>query len=154
MEYGCGIGVGSYLLARSAHLFRASDVSQAHVEYASCLYPDLLFTQHDLITGPLDGSFEIAVAVELIEHIEEDETALRNLLDSPEVWLSTPNRRAPGMGQERPNNSFHVREYGPDELIEKMRPFLRDRAVTLHEPKTFDVLSTDTKCTPVVYHVH
>ena len=154
VEYGCGIGVGSCLLARLARGFRASDVSQEHIEYASCLYPDLFFVQHDLVTGPLDGPFKIAVAIELIEHIEDDETALRALLTSPEVWLSTPNRQAPGMGRERPNNRFHVREYTPDELIETMHPFLRGRDVVLHEPETFAELNTDTTCTPVVYHVH
>lgn len=153
VEYGCGIGVGSYLLACSAHLFLASDVSQVHIKYASCLYPDLFFVQHDLVTRPLKSEFDVAIAVELIEHIEEDETALRNLLSSSEVWLSTPNRLALGMGMSKPNNSFHVREYTPTELIEKMQPFLCNRAVTLCDPISFEPLGIGTKITPVVYHI-
>lgn len=154
VEYGCGIGVGSYLLARSARSLAASDMLPTHVEYARCLYPDLAFVCHDLQDGPLAGGADAAVAVEVIEHIENDEAALRHLLISPEVWLSTPNRQASGMGRDRPNNRYHVREYTPDELIERMGPFLRGRAVVLHEPETFAELNTDTTCTPVVYHVH
>ena len=153
VEYGCGIGVGTAVLAcRAAHVL-GSDLRPQHVAYASGLYPGLRFETWNLAAdGPLDAS-AIAVAVEVIEHIEDDEAALRHLLDSPEAWLSTPNRQAPGMGQSRPVNAFHVREYIPSELIEKMQPFLRGRRITLHEPKTFEELSPDTTCSPVVYHV-
>lgn len=160
-EWGCGIGVGSIILKEEATKFVASDISERHIAYARKLYPEIKFCISDLSvefnTFSIESAFlclkDVAIAVELIEHIEDDEAALRNLLSSSEVWLSTPNRLAPGMGMNKPNNSFHVREYIPLELIEKIQPFLRDRVVTLYNPISFKQLEIDTVVSPVVYHI-
>ncbi len=153
IEYGCGIGIGSIVLAQVTEKLLSTDILKKHIGYAESLYPHLDFLQADLVHDIFSVEYEVAVAVELIEHIEHDEVALRNLLSSSEVWMSTPNKLAPGMGENKPNNSFHVREYTPTELIKKMQPFLRDRVVTLYDPISFKPLGIETEVTPVVYYI-
>lgn len=62
--------------------------------------PDVSLAQHDIREGPLDGTFDLVVASELLEHVEEPGAVLRSLLgllgDDGRIFLNVPvNSPAP-----------------------------------------------------------
>jgi ubiquinone/menaquinone biosynthesis C-methylase UbiE len=65
-----------------------------------------------------DGSFDLYVSFETLEHVEEDEALVREarrvLAPGGALLCSTPNRDflSPGLTlRDRPRNPYHVREY-------------------------------------------
>ncbi|MDB4786232.1 class I SAM-dependent methyltransferase [bacterium] len=117
LEAGSGNGIGTALLER--HLqgkVTGSDKLTDNIEFSKCIYPWIPFLHWD-INKPLKHkySYDIAVAIEVFEHVDNPQVAMKNLLDScdKELWLSTPN----GKGKERPpSNPYHVQEYTTQEI--------------------------------------
>src|SRR5512142_3417824 len=100
LDVACGEGYGSALLARSAARVTGVDVSQAAVAHARRTYAGLAnleFVQASCTRLPLaDGSIDLAVSFETLEHIAEqaqfmDELA-RVLAPSGVLVLSCPNK--------------------------------------------------------------
>jgi len=147
VEAGCGIGVGAAMMNQTARSVHGSDKSERNVRFARCVYPWLSFFVWDITKNKV-GPYEVVVAVEVIEHVNDIERAVHNLRDSAvhEIWISTPN------GTNKPlvpENPLHVREYTPEEICLWMRPY----DVTIHHPDTWEILNTDTDVDPLVYHV-
>jgi len=116
LEVGCGAGIGTAILNRKASLISGTDKNPSNVKFAQELYPWINFYTWDIAT-PISERYPIIVAVEVLEHIEDVETAFRNLIDAAtkEVWFSMPN----GKGKKKPpENPYHVREYTINEMID------------------------------------
>jgi SAM-dependent methyltransferase len=119
LDAGCGSGYGAAKLAQEAREILAIDVSQEAVDEARQQYPaaNLRFECADCLDIPAaDGSFDLVVAFEIIEHLSDWRRFLqqvrRILAPDGQFVVSTPNRlyyaeaRA-GLGP----NPFHVHEF-------------------------------------------
>src|ERR1019366_3972712 len=131
LDAGCGAGYGSAELADVAESVTAIDIAPEAVEYARAHYalPNLAFEQASCIELPFaDGAFDLVVAFEVIEHLENWRGFLqevrRVLAPSGQLIVSTPNRlyytesRGPHGA-----NPFHVHEFDFDEFTRELREF-------------------------------
>lgn len=114
LDVACGVGYGSKLLAEThptAHI-QGIDLSAAAIDFARQHHPapNLRYTVGSALELPFeDGSFDLVVAFEFIEHIEAQlpflEGARRVLAPGGILVVSTPNR-VMSVGR----NPFHVHE--------------------------------------------
>jgi SAM-dependent methyltransferase len=137
IDAACGTGYGCrILLDRGARQVDGFDLSQEAVEAAKRGRKDarLHFEVADVTHLPVpDGSYDVFVALETIEHIEDDRAflaeAVRVLKPGGRFICSTPNRAITNPGAaigDRPFNPYHVREYTAPELEALLRLFFRE----------------------------
>jgi SAM-dependent methyltransferase len=119
LDAGCGAGYGSAELAEAAHSVVGVDVAPEAIAFATDHYqlPNLRFEQASCTALPFsDGSFELVVAFEVIEHLADWRTFLtevrRVLASTGQLVVSTPNRlyytESRGLQGANP---FHVHEF-------------------------------------------
>ncbi|MBE2317421.1 class I SAM-dependent methyltransferase [Solirubrobacter sp. CPCC 204708] len=118
LDAGCGLGYGAAMLADAgAESVTAVDVAAEIVDVARDQAGDhVTFEVADLRSLPFgDAAFDLVVCFEVIEHIEEQETALdelrRVLAPGGVLVVSSPN---PDVNV--PGNPHHVRELTPGDL--------------------------------------
>jgi len=126
LDAGCGVGYGSARLAQAARRVVGLEVSWEAVAAARRQYASsrLEFVRGDCLALPFpDGSFDLVVALEVIEHLPEWEKLLaesrRVLTGEGRLLVSTPNRLYYQESRESPN-PFHVREFNYRELGEAL----------------------------------
>lgn len=143
-EAGCGMGLGSYIVNATL----ATDKLEKNIKFAQELYPRLNFKTWD-ISIPRSDKFDVVVCVEAIEHIKNYRQGIKNLITiaTKEVWISTPNRKA--SNENQPTNPYHVKEFTPEEILE----MIGDYKVKILDWDTFKEVGTDTKISPLVYHI-
>lgn len=119
LDAGCGSGYGAAKLAQGAREVLGIDISQEAVDGARQQYQaaNLGFERADCLDIPAaDGSFDLVVAFEIIEHLSDWrrflEQARRVLGPDGQFVVSTPNRlyyaeARRGLGP----NPFHVHEF-------------------------------------------
>jgi O-antigen biosynthesis protein len=123
LDIGSGEGYGSALLAATAQAVVGVDTDPRTVEHSLLNYAghNLSFdtgSATDLSAYP-DGSFDAVVAFEILEHLTDQTTMLREirrvLTEDGFLVMSTPDRRAytDATGQENP---FHVHELSEPEF--------------------------------------
>ncbi|MBZ5592662.1 MAG: methyltransferase domain-containing protein [Acidobacteriia bacterium] len=119
LDAGCGSGYGSAKLGVEAREVLGIDVSQEAVDYAREHYqaPNLRFERADCLGIPAAaGSFDLVVAFEIIEHLNDWRGFLaevrRVLAPEGRLVVSTPNRLyyAEARAELGPN-PFHVHEF-------------------------------------------
>jgi SAM-dependent methyltransferase len=119
LDAGCGAGYGSAELAATALSVVGIDVAADAVEFAREHYqlPNLQFEQASCTALPHgDGSFDLVVAFEVIEHLENWREFLlevrRVLAPGGQFIVSTPNRLyyTESRGAQGAN-PFHVHEF-------------------------------------------
>jgi SAM-dependent methyltransferase len=124
LDAGCGAGYGSAELAQAALSVVGVDRAPEAVDFARTNYrfPNLRFERASCAALPHpDGAFDLVVAFEVIEHLEDWrgflEEARRVLAPTGQFMVSTPNRlyyaesRGPGGA-----NPFHVHEFAFEEF--------------------------------------
>lgn len=124
LDAGCGAGYGSAELARGAQSVIGVDCAADAIAFAHAHYvqPNLEFLQASCAALPYaDGAFDLVVAFEVIEHLENWREFLaevrRVLAPSGQFIVSTPNRlyytesRGPSGA-----NPFHVHEFDFEEF--------------------------------------
>jgi SAM-dependent methyltransferase len=129
LDAGCGAGYGSAELAAAAESVVGVDVAPEAIAFAAAHYqlPNLRFEQASCTALPNPGgSFDLVVAFEVIEHLEDWRAFLgearRVLEPSGQLVVSTPNRlyytesRGP-----RGANPFHVHEFDFAEFSAELR---------------------------------
>ena len=125
LDTGCGTGYGAaHLAARARHVVAldiAPDALDAARHYSS---PQLQFLCGDCRDLPFpNGSFDLVVAFEVIEHLENWERLLaearRVLTPSGQLMLSTPNRLYYSESRTEPN-PFHFHEFDYQELCDAL----------------------------------
>lgn len=129
LDAGCGAGYGSAELARAATSVIGIDSSSDAIEFARATYPmpNLAFEQAscEAIPHP-DGSFDLIVAFEVIEHLTGWSRFLREarrtLAPNGQFIVSTPNKLyyAESRGSEGAN-PFHVHEFEFEEFRDELR---------------------------------
>ncbi|HUL56883.1 MAG TPA: class I SAM-dependent methyltransferase [Usitatibacter sp.] len=123
LDAACGEGYGTALLARSAASVTGIDISAQAIEHAKAAYAGIAnaaFACAPCTAIPLeDGSVDVAVSFETIEHLAEQERFLdelaRVLTPGGVVLLSCPNKLE--YADKRSYvNEFHVKELYREEL--------------------------------------
>jgi ubiquinone biosynthesis O-methyltransferase len=124
LDAGCGAGYGSAELARSAEWVVGVDRAAEAIEYARAHYAAANVTFEEASCESLphaDGSFELVVAFEVIEHLENwrgflQETR-RVLAPNGQLVVSTPNKLyyTESRGADGAN-PFHVHEFDFEEF--------------------------------------
>lgn len=152
LEAGCGNGLGTAMLERTANQILGTDKELRNVDFANALYPWITFATWD-ITQPSFTNSQIVIAVEVLEHITNSALAIKNLFDAAdeEVWISTPN----GTDRARPpDNPYHVCEYTPEEMLQWIRVSIgEEMLVSLYDWRTFNTVSPEDPGDPVVYRI-
>ena len=119
LDFGCGIGYGSYLMAKTGAKVLGVDIDQEAIHFANEFYkiPDLTF---ELIDEKFEGKeeFDRSIAFELIEHVDDPFPIIRKLSVATKqgglIFLYTPNEEV------QPFNPslfpFHKRHFTGEEL--------------------------------------
>lgn len=126
LDVACGAGYGTNLLAQVAAKATGLDIDPAAIRRAAKKYQaeNLTFLAGDCCEMPFEaGSFDVVVANEVIEHIEEQdrfiEEAKRVLVPGGTLLVSTPNR--PVYNRYKTPNPFHVSEMDVAEFRRLLR---------------------------------
>lgn len=113
LDVACGTGIGtSYLLRMGAKSCTGLDIDQEAIDYARVVHRACTFVQADATNPALpDGSVDVVVSFETIEHLKEQQKFLANckrVLRPGGIFIgSTPNRTLSCWGKENP---FHFQE--------------------------------------------
>ncbi len=119
LDAGCGSGYGADVLARTARVVLGIDISDDAIDYAQTHYhaAHVRFERASCLEIPApDGSFDLVVAFEIIEHLSDWRGFLREvrrvLAPEGQFLVSTPNQLyyAEARAQLGPN-PFHVHEF-------------------------------------------
>lgn len=148
LEAGCGDGQGTYDLFKDAMYIVGTDSLQENVNYAQEMYQDINFEVWN-IEKRFPRRADIVVCIETLEHVEDPERAIANLMAAARetVWISTPN----GIGKPHPpENPYHVQEYTPQEIF-NMVPVKYDVRVIGWDD--WELQTLDTLVDPLVYRV-
>lgn len=80
LEVGCGIGAFAKILKEKGYQVKASDISAFIIDKAKKLQPKIEFVSEDVekTTGK-KGEFDLIFALEVFEHLNNPEIALKNL---------------------------------------------------------------------------
>lgn len=95
LDLGCGNGLGTYLYSLVAQSVFAVDRSSEALAYAH-LWPfepnKVAFERYDLVNEFPAGSFDLAVALEILEHLDDPRALLTTLKDRgvKELYFSLP----------------------------------------------------------------
>jgi len=129
LDAGCGLAYGSARLARRAEEVFALDnafdpLREVREQYEPA---GVRFAQGDVTSLPFrSGSFDVVVAFEVIEHLEDWRGFLaeveRVLEPSGQLIVSTPNRLYYGETRSEPN-LYHVHEFDYEEFQSELQKF-------------------------------
>ena len=129
LDAGCGAGYGSAFLAETAEAVTGVDSASEAIGHAREHYqaPALAFEQASVNALPFaDGSFDLVVAFEVIEHLEDWRgflhEAARVMAPAGQLIVSTPNKlyytESRGVQGANP---FHVHEFDFAEFSAELR---------------------------------
>ncbi len=128
LDAGCGTGYGSAELAQTALQVTGFDIAPDAVEYARATYPlpNLHFTAASCTATPfLPNSFELVVAFEVIEHLQDFRAFLKECarVVTPQglFIVSSPNKSyyAESRAKTGPN-PFHEHEFEAEEFVTEL----------------------------------
>lgn len=142
LDMGCGSGYGTAELARHARRAAGVDISAEAVGFAREHFssPNVGWIAASATALPLpDASFDLIVAFEVIEHLEDWRKLLsearRLLAAGGQFVVSTPNKisYAETRGGAGPN-PFHVHEFEFEEFHAVLREHFADVRMFLEDP--------------------
>lgn len=120
-----GGGEGSLLEAlSSAHphaKITGTDLAATAVELARTHMPTAQFAVLDIAKARLPETFDLIVCADVVEHIEDDQSALNNMAAMTAPGGHVVVATLQGRMRDFEKNVGHVRNYVPGELEEKMR---------------------------------
>jgi len=118
LDVGAGEGYGALIVAGWVAGYCGVDVSHEAMAHAARRYggPKIQFDHYAGGSLPYpDSSFDLITSFQVIEHVADVETYLRELRrvarSEAQVLITTPNRRLRLREGERPWNRYHLREY-------------------------------------------
>ena len=151
IDVGCGSGVGSNVMSQEADFVWGIDKNEMSVQFAKEAFtrekngiyytPQVTFDIFDILKDSRTVmQFDIVVAIEVIEHIEDAEGFLRAMMRfvkrdkqsvplrewGTEFFISTPNRNSPKIRKDHPDNPFHVREWTAQEFKTMLLQFFEE----------------------------
>lgn len=132
LDIACGSGFGSSFLKKSgAEIVVGGDISPEAISASRRNYKqkevDFFFLDGSRLPFN-DGSFDVAVSFETLEHIPDYERFIQELRrvirKGGNLVLSTPNKSVFSPCLKRPMRAYHTKEFRSDEL----EPLLRQAA--------------------------
>ena len=115
LDAACGAGYGSYILASEAEHVTGADIAVETIGFANDNFRlnNTDFIHADVLNLPFDDeSFDLSVALEIFEHIDNPEKLLYELKrvtkKNGRIILSTPNE---AFVKSTVDNPFHSHEY-------------------------------------------
>lgn len=159
LDVACGTGYGvDYMAKKGAKKAVGVDISPEAANYAWERYDRRRKTDFVCANGLklpfVDGSFDVVVSFETIEHIRQYGKFLaecrRVLKENGLLVCSTPNRRIFSPNLAKPINTFHVKEFWPDEFHRLLSRYFTD--VTFYGQ--CDVTLKDNSVDRSDYNVH
>lgn len=159
LDVACGTGYGvGYMTEKGAGEVVGVDISMVAVNYARERFGKdnkASFICADAIRLPfVENAFDIVVSFETIEHIRQYRKflaeCLRVLKENGLLICSTPNRRIFSPNLAKPINTFHVKEFWPEEFYRLLRRCFAD--ITLYGQ--CDVKLADNSVDRTNYYVH
>jgi len=129
LDAGCGAGYGSAALAEAAESVTGVDIAPEAIDFARAHYQaaNLSFEAASITELPfVDASFDLVVAFEVIEHLEDWHgfltQACRVLAPAGQLIVSTPNKlyytESRGVHGANP---FHVHEFEFEEFFAELK---------------------------------
>jgi SAM-dependent methyltransferase len=119
LDVGCGGGDNLAALASAIPDLELSgvDVSPQALALASRRVPSARLLELDVQQRRLDESFDLVMAIQVIEHLSDDTTALRNMSSMAKKWVLVTTMR----GRMRPSERVigHFRNYSDADLRSK-----------------------------------
>lgn len=87
LEVGCGDGFGSRIVAQAVGALTGIDIEPDFISSAQETTDDrfpIMFKVHDIMVGPLPGSFDSMYSIDVLEHIpaEKEDQFLSNMIAS------------------------------------------------------------------------
>jgi ubiquinone/menaquinone biosynthesis C-methylase UbiE len=159
LDVACGTGYGAgYMAENGAGQVVGADISMAAVDYSRERFSkdnQASFICADAIRLPFaDNAFDFVVSFETIEHIRQYRKFLaecrRVLKEDGSLICSTPNRRIFSPNLAKPINTFHVKEFWPEEFHRLLRRYFAD--ISLYGQ--CDVKLADNSVDRTNYNVH
>jgi len=162
LEVGVGYGYGISVLAPKSLEVVGIDTFHRCIEHSRKVYPfpNVRYEQVDICTWEEPGqSFDVAVMIDIIEHIRNPKLALHNIyrLLKPRgiLFVSTPwpNLEAGG----NPVNPHHIREYYPDEFYSTVKEVFPDAVLYSKEEDNLMIIAQkglENEIKPSLYSKH
>ena len=156
VDVGCGTGAFAYEAASDPTKFiLAADLNEAAIKWArKHRQKDNIVFEHRMINKK-DGPFDIAVSIEVIEHVKDYVSFIRLLQSlAPKAIITTPNKdRSGGKPIGPPSYSQHTREWTAGEFYWILKSFYK--SVQLYSmPNEYlpelTAITVDDKDTPLV----
>lgn len=130
VDAGCGIGIGTNILAREAVGAYGIDINEQSVEFARQMFggPKIKFDVANIceeMPRPT-ATFDVVVCVEVIEHVKDFNAVLNGLKKfynekrRTVFFISSPNRNNEKIKNDQPRNKHHVREWTAGEFYEAL----------------------------------
>ncbi|MBX7108351.1 MAG: class I SAM-dependent methyltransferase [Chitinophagales bacterium] len=136
LDLGCGVGYGTFLLAKKVKKILGIDISREAVSYANLKYSsaNCEFRSYDGVhIDCKDESFDAIVSFQVIEHVENDYQFIsevhRILKPGGAFYLTTPNKSIRLYPKQKPWNRYHLREYYSHELKELLKSSFTNVAI-------------------------
>lgn len=131
VDFGCGTGYGSKIVAASAHEVLAVDPSPEAIEYAQEHYAaqDLRFEAIVDRVPVEDGSQDAVISFQVIEHVETGPylaEVRRMLRPCGFALFATPNREHRLYRWQQPWNRWHLTEYTPEDFGALLSQFFEE----------------------------
>ena len=132
LDVACGTGYGAgYLAEKGAGQVVGVDISRIAIDYAGERFGGdsrASFICANALRLPfLDHVFDVVVSFETIEHVRQYRKFLgecrRVLKEDGLLICSTPNRRIFSPNLAKPINTFHVKEFWPEEFYRLLRRY-------------------------------
>lgn len=142
VDVGCGCGCGSNILSQEADFVWGIDKNEKSVKFAQEAFArqkngvyynsQVSFDRIDMVNDEREFMvFDFVVAIEIIEHIDDYDKFLKNIIrfakkknetynvasGPTEFFISTPNRNNDHIRKGGPYNKYHVREWTSGEFL-------------------------------------
>lgn len=154
LEVGCGPGYSTRRIDqwKSGMQLVGGDVSASLLQHAQQLNPDVRFLRESVYSLPHpDKSIDVALLLEVLEHLERPDTALaelrrvvrrRLLLSTPRepLWRILNFARGRYLSQLG-NTPGHIQHWSTRGLIKQVSPYFRVEAVATPVPWTVLLLA-------------
>lgn len=147
VDVGCGTGVGSNVLSQETDFVWGIDKNHKTIMFAKECFEriknniyysgQVSFDEIDIMVDTREFlKFDLVVAVEIIEHIDDYKKFLTTLIqkfdkkkggyEATEYFISTPNRNNKHIRKDKPYNQFHVREWSSEEFWDVLSEFFNN----------------------------
>ena len=148
LDVGCCFGAGTAYLASRGFNVLGVDVDALSLQMARGLYPWLRWGLFDISSEPSYDVFDVVLAVESLEHMEDEASGVKNILAATtrRAYISTPNG---GNGQS--GNPQHTHELSINEMLSLVAACPNAKVTKILSVADFQVVLPGSKAGDLLY---